>query len=128
MAIKVRRESRERRTSGTITFPIVGSDAGNTIDFMGIAGGFRILDVNITVEEAFDAAGNTIEVGIEDDTDMFVPATAMNEVKGIGFNNFQYTAPKSMAIVCDVKGTASTAGKATITVVYAKQAEARQEY
>lgn len=128
MAITVRRKKREIRTQGVISFDITGADVGKTIDFMGIAGGFRILDINVTVDEAFTNADNTIEVGIEDDTDRFIAATAINAVKGIAFNNKQLTAPKIMSIIADIKGTASATGKATITVVYAKLPDSRQEY
>ncbi len=128
MAITVKRNNRERRTQGVITFDIASSDVGKTYDFMGVAKGFRVVDVNVTVDEAFANADNTIEVGIEGDTDKFIAPTAMNAIKGIGFNDKQWSVPKTMAIVCDIKGTASATGKATVTVVYAKQADARQEY
>ena len=128
MAITVNRRNREIRTQGVVSFDVIGADVGKTYDFMGIAEGFRILDVNITVDEAFANADNTIEVGIEGDTDKFIAATAVNAIKGVAYNNKQYTAPQVMSIVADVKGTASAAGKATITVTYAKLADSRQEY
>jgi hypothetical protein len=128
MAITVNRKKRERRTQGVITFDVTGADVGKTYDFMGIAAGFRVVDVNVTVDEAFANANNTIEVGIEDDTDRFVPATAVDAIKGIAFNNKQLTASKTMSIIADIKGTASATGKATITVVYAKLPDSRQEY
>lgn len=128
MAITVKRKEREIRTQGVISFDVRGSDVGKTYDFMGIATGFRILDVNVSVEEAFSNANNTIEVGIEDDTDRFIAATAVNAIKGVGFNNRQLTAAKTTSIIADIKGTASSAGKATITVVYSKLSDCRQEY
>ena len=128
MATTVNRKNREIRTQGVITFDITGADVGKTYDFMGIAGGFRILDVNVTVDTAFANADNTIEVGIEDDTDRFVTATAMNAIKGITSNNKQLTASKPMSIIADIKGTASATGAATITVTYAKLPDSRQEY
>lgn len=128
MAITVNRKEREIRSQGIITFDVTGDDVGKTYDFMGIAPGFRVIDANVTVHEAFDNADNTIEVGLEEDTTRFIPATAVNALKGVGFSDKQFTAQQSMSLIADIKGTASTAGKATITVVYAKLPEARQEY
>ena len=128
MAITVNRKEREIRSQGVITFDVTGADVGKTYDFMGIAPGFRIIDANVTVHEAFDNDDNTIEVGIEEDTARFVPSTAVDAVKGVGFSDKQFTAAQSMSVIADIKGTASTGGKATVTVVYAKLPEARQEY
>lgn len=128
MAILVKRKNREIRDSGIVTFDVTGGDAGKTYDFMGIADGFRVLSVNVTVDEAFDLATNTISVGIEGDLVRFIPATAANAVKGVTFNGRQLTATQAMAIVVDVAGTASVGGKATVTVEYAKLPVSRQEY
>jgi hypothetical protein len=128
MATTVNRKIKERRTQGVIAFDVTGADVGKTYDFMGILGGFRIIDVNVTVHEAFTNANNTIEVGIEEDTTRFIAATTVNAIKGIPFNNKQLTASKTMSIIADIKGTASSTGKATITVVYAKQPDCKQEY
>lgn len=128
MAITVNRKQREIRTQGAISFDVTGADAGKTYDFMGIPAGFRIIDVNVTVDVAFANANNTISIGIEDDLVRFVPATVVNAVKGIAFNNRQLTAPKVMSILADIGGDASATGKATINVVYEKIADARQEY
>lgn len=128
MAITVNRKNREIRTQGVISFEVTGADVGKTYDFMGIATGFRILDVNVTVEEAFANGNNTIEVGIEDATTKFIPATTVNAIKGIGFTNVQYKAAKATPIIVDIKGSASASGKATVTVVYAKLSDCRQEY
>ncbi len=128
MAITVKRKNREIRDHGSISFEVVGADVGKTYDFMGIAEGFRILDVNVTVEEAFANADNKISVGIEGDLVRFVPQTVVNAVSGIAFNNRQLSATKSMAIVVDVVGTASATGKAIVTVNYAKLPVSRQEY
>jgi hypothetical protein len=128
MSITVNRKNREIRTQGVVSFDVAGADVGKTYDFMGIAKGFRIVDVNITVDEAFENADNTIEVGIEGATNKFIAATAVNAIKGVPFNNKQYTAPQVMSIITDIKGTASATGKATITVTYAKLADSRQEY
>lgn len=128
MAILSNRKNREIRDSGKVSFVVKGADVGKTIDFMGIAEGFRVTNVNVTVNDAFANANNTISVGIEGDLVRFVPATAANAVKGIGFNNRQLTATQSMAIVVDVVGTASTTGNATVTVEYAKLPISKQEY
>lgn len=128
MAITVNRKQREIRTQGAISFGVTGADVGKTYDFMGIPAGFRVIDVNVTVDEAFTNVNNTISVGIEDDLVRFVPATAVNAVKGVAFNNRQLTASKVMSIVTDIAGDASVTGKATINVVYAKLADSRQEY
>ncbi len=128
MAITVKRKNREIRDGGTISFVVTGADVGKTYDFMGIAEGFRILNVNVTVDTAFVNADNKISVGIEGDLVRFVPQTIVNAVKGIGFNDRQYTATKSMAIVVDVVGTASATGNATVTVEYAKLPVSKQEY
>ena len=128
MSIVVNRKNREIRTQGAISFDVTGADVGKTYDFMGIATGFRILDINVTVDTAFANGDNTISVGIEDDFVKFIPATAVNAIKGVSFNNKQFTAPKNTSIVVDVKGTASATGKATVTVLYAKLPDSRQEY
>lgn len=128
MAITVNRKNREIRDSGKVSFVVKGSDVGKTLDFMGIAEGFRVTDVNVTVDVAFANANNTISVGIEGDLVRFVPATVVNAVKGIGFNDRQLTATQPMAIVVDVVGTASATGSATVTVEYAKLPVSKQEY
>ena len=128
MAITSKRKKREIRETGTVSFDVVAGDVGKTYDFMGIAEGFRVVDVNVSVEEAYANADNTIAVGIEGDYDRFIAATAVNAIKGVGFNNRQLTASQSMAIVVDVAGTASATGKATVTVGYAKLPTSQQEY
>ncbi len=128
MAITVKRKKREIRDLGVVTFEVTGADVGKTYDFMGIAEGFRVLDVNVTVDEAFSNVDNKVSVGIEGDLERFVPQTAVDSVKGIAFNNRQLTAAKSMAIVVDVVGSASAAGKATVSVMYAKLPVSKQEY
>lgn len=128
MSITVKRVPVERRNMGTITFDITGSDVGKTYDFMGILKGFRITDVNVTVDQAFANADNTIAVGTEADKSRFITATAMNAIKGIAFNNRQLSANTTMSILATIAGTASATGKATITVQYVKQPDSRQEY
>jgi len=128
MAITVNRKNREIRTHGTVAFDVTGADVGKTYDFMGIPTGFRIVDANITVDEAFANANNTIEVGIEGNTARFIAATAVDAIKGVAFNNRQFTAAQTTSILVDIKGTASATGKATITVTYAKLPDARQDY
>ncbi|MDT8337573.1 MAG: hypothetical protein RQ763_00095 [Sulfurimonas sp.] len=128
MAIISSRKNREIRDNGTVTFVVKGADVGKTIDFMGIADGFRIVNVNVTVDEAFANVDNTISVGIEGDLVRFIPATTANAIKGIGFNNRQLSATQSMAIVVDIIGTASATGSATVTVEYAKLPVSKQEY
>lgn len=128
MAVTVKRSNREIRTQGVISFEVTGADVGKTYDFMGIAGGFRVTNVNVTVDEEFANADNTVEVGIDGDTQRFIPATAVNTVKGVAFNNKQFTASKPISILADIKGSASATGKATITVEYAKLPNSRQEY
>lgn len=128
MSITVKRVPIERRNAGVITFEVSGADVGKTYDFMGILKGFRITDVNVTVDEAFANANNTISVGTEADMTRFIPATVVNAVKGIAFNNKQLTANTTMSIVVDIVGTASATGSATVTVQYAKQPDSRQEY
>jgi len=128
MAITVKRKEREIRDSGFISFDVVAGDVGKTYDFMGIPDGFRIVDVNVSVDEAFDGTDAKMSVGIEGDVARFVPATAVDAVKGIAFNNRQLTATQTMAVLVDVTGGASTTGKATVTVMYAKLPVSKQEY
>lgn len=128
MAIEVKRNEREIRDSGTITAVFKGSDVAKTLDFMGIPEGFRVTDVNVTVDEAFEKADNKISVGIEGDFVRFIAPTLVNSVKGIGFNNRQFTAVDSTGIVIDITGAASVSGKATVTVSYAKLPVSKQEY
>ena len=128
MAITVRRKAREIRDRGTVSAVVTGTDVGKTIDFMGIPEGFRIIDVNVTVDTAFANLDNKISVGIEGDLIRFVPQTLVNAISGIGYNNRQLTATQSMAIVVDVVGTASATGNATVTVTYAKLPVSKQEY
>lgn len=126
--ITVKRKKREIRDTGSISFTVTGADVGKTYDFMGIGEGFRVVGVNVTVDTAFANADNKVSVGIEGDLERFIPQTTVNAVKGIGFNNRQLTASKSMAIVIDVLGTASAIGEATVTVEYVKLPASRQEY
>lgn len=128
MSIIVKRKKREIKNTGTISFEVIGSDIGKTYDFMGIAEGFRIKSVNLTVDEAFSNADNKISVGIEEDYERFIASTTVDAVKGIDYNQRQLTANNSMAIVANLTGTSSDNGKATITVEYAKLADSRQEY
>lgn len=128
MAITVKRKDREIRDQGIKSFAVTGADVGKTYDFMGLYEGFRLLSVNVTVEEAFANADNKISVGIEGDLVRFVPQTDVNTVTGFGGNNRQFTAPRPMAIVADIVGTASATGKATITVTYAKLPVSKQDY
>ena len=128
MAIIVKRKHRENRDRGSVSFEVLAGDVGKTYDFMGIAEGFRVTDVNVTVDEKFDSVDNTISVGIEGDYNRFVADTPVNAVEGIDFNNRQLTATQSMAIVVDVVGPVSSAGKATVTVSYKKPALSKQEY
>ena len=128
MAITVKRKKREIRDSGTVTFTVAGADVGKTYDFMGIAEGFRVTDVNVTVDTAFANADNKISVGIEGDLVRFVSQTVVDAVKGIGFNNRQLSATKPTAIVIDTVGSTSATGSATVTVSYAKLPVSKQEY
>lgn len=128
MAITVKRKKREIRDQGVVTFEVTGADVGKTYDFMGIAEGFRVLDVNVTVDEAFANADNKMSVGIEGDLVRLCAQTAVNAVTGFRGNNRQLTATKPTAIVVDVVGTASATGKATVTVVYSKLPVSKQEY
>ena len=128
MAIEVKRKNREIRDNGTVVHVFKGADVGTTIDFMGIPEGFRIVDVNITVDIGFANTDNKISVGIDGDLTRFVPQTTISSQKGIGFNNRQFTATGSIAIVVDIVGTASATGEATVTVSYAKLPVSKQEY
>lgn len=128
MAITVKRKNREIRDGGVISFEVTGADVGKTYDFMGIAEGFRITDVNVTVDEAFANVDNKISVGIEGDLVRFMAQQQADAVAGFAGNNRQLTAAQSMAVVVDVVGTASATGKATVTVGYAKLPVSKQEY
>jgi len=128
MDITVSRKNRENRKQGVVSFDISGSDVGKNYDFMGIIAGFRILDVNVTVDEAFSNSDNSIEVGIEDDTQRFVPTTTIDSIKGVAFNNRQFTAVRPISLIASIKGSASADGKATVTVMYSKQFDTRQDY
>jgi hypothetical protein len=129
MAITVKRKKREIRDHGTITQEFTGADVGKSIDFMGVPTGFRVVDVNLTVDEVFDNADNKISVGIEGDLTRFIGQSDVNAaVAGFAFNNRQFTATAATGIVADIVGSASTGGKATVTVRYAKLPVSRQEY
>jgi|LGOV01.1.fsa_nt_gb hypothetical protein len=129
MAVTVKRKNREIRDGGVISFEVTGADVGKSLDFMGIAEGFRVTDVNVTVDEAFANVDNKISVGIEGDLVRFMAQQQADSVAGFAGNNRQLTATQSMAIVVDVVGTASPDdGKATVTVGYAKLPVSKQEY
>lgn len=128
MPITVKRGNRERREIGVITFPFAGADVGKTYDFMGILRGFHVLDVNVTIDEAFANADNKVSVGIEGNLTRFMDQTTIDSIKGIPFNNRQLTASKTMSIVLDIVGTASATGAGTVTVQYAKLATSKQDY
>lgn len=128
MAVVVRRKDREAVDFGRAEITVTYDDVGSTIDFAGIVGGFTIVDANVTVEEAFENADNTISVGLTGSLEKFVTKTAANAVKGLGFTNIQYKADKPTSIYVDVKGTASTTGKAVVSIVYSKNASSRTDY
>lgn len=129
MAITVKRKNREIRDHGTITVDLTGADVGKSIDFMGVPAGFRIIGVNLTVDEVFDNIDNKISVGIEGALTRFIGQSDVHAaVAGFAFNNRQFSATAPTAIVADVVGTASTGGKATVTVQYAKLPVSKQEY
>lgn len=128
MAVVVRRKDREAVDFGRAEITVTYDDVGSTIDFAGIVGGFTIVDANVTVEEAFKNADNTISVGLTGSLEKFVTKTAVNAVKGLGFTNIQYKADKPTSIYVDVKGSASTTGKAVVSIVYSKNASSRTDY
>lgn len=128
MAVVVRRKDREAVDFGRAEITVTYDDVGSTIDFAGIVGGFTIVDANVTVEEAFENADNTISVGLTGSLEKFVTKAAANAVKGLGFTNIQYKADKPTSIYVDVKGTASTTGKAVVSIVYSKNASSRTDY
>lgn len=128
MAIVVKRKDREAVDFARASITVTGEDVGSTIDFAGILGGFTIVDANVTVEKAFANADNTISIGLTGALGKFVPATAANAIKGIGFSNVQYKAEKPTSIFVDIKGTASTTGKAVVSIVYSKNASSRTDY
>ena len=128
MAITVKRKNREIRDTGTISAVVTGADVGKSLDFMGIPEGFRIVDANITVDEAFANADNKISIGIEGDLVRFIGQTVVNTLAGAGFNNRQFTAVNTTSIIADVVGSASATGKATVTVSYVKLPVSKQEY
>lgn len=127
MGLTVLKQNREIRDSGAICQKISGKDVGKTYDFMRIAEGFRVKNVNISVDETFANADNTIEVGIEGDTKRFIPATALNAKKSVNMEATQFTAKKITSLVMDIKGSASTKGEAVVTVEYLKLPSVRQD-
>lgn len=124
----VKRSNRECTDFARTQVFLTCEDVGKTVDFAGILGGFTIIDVNVTVVEAFTNANNTICVGIEGATDKFIADTAMNSKKGIGYNQMQFKAKKPTSIVAQIKGSASTTGKAVVSVIYAKNSTSRTDY
>lgn len=128
MAVVVRRKDREAVDFGRAEITVTYDDVGSTIDFAGIVGGFTIVDANVTVEKAFANADNTISVGLTGSLEKFVTKAAANAVKGLGFTNIQYKADKPTSIYVDVKGSASTTGKAVVSIVYSKNASSRTDY
>ncbi len=128
MAVVQRRRDREAVDFGRAEITVTGADVGSTIDFAGIIGGFRIVDANVTVEEAFANTNNTISIGVEGALTKFVAATAVNAIKGVGFTNVQYKANKPTSIYADIAGTASATGKAIVSITYAKAASSRTDY
>lgn len=128
MAIVTKRRDRETVDFGRAEITVTFDDVGSTIDFAGIIGGFTVVDANVTVEEAFENVDNTISVGLTGALEKFVAKAAANAIKGLGFTNIQYKADKPTSIFVDVKGTASTTGKAVVSIVYSKNASSRTDY
>lgn len=128
MAVVVRRKDREAVDFARATIVVTGADVGSTIDFAGIIGGFTVVDANVTVEEAFANADNTISVGVEGALEKFITKTGANAIKGIGFTDVQYKAEKPTSIFVDIKGTASATGKAIVSIIYSKNASSRTDY
>lgn len=128
MAIVTKRRDRETVDFGRAEITVTFDDVGSTIDFAGIIGGFTVVDANVTVEEAFENVDNTISVGLTGALEKFVAKAAANAIKGLGFTNIQYKADKPTSIFVDVQGTASTTGKAVVSIVYSKNASSRTDY
>ena len=128
MATVIRRNDRETVDFGRAEITVTGVDVGSTIDFAGILGGFRVVDANVTVEEAFANANNTISIGLEGALTKFVAATAVDAIKGVGFTNVQYKADKPTSIYANIAGAASATGKAIVSITYAKAASSRTDY
>lgn len=128
MSVVIKRNDRETVDFGRAEITVIGADVGSTIDFAGILGGFRIVDANVTVEEAFANANNTISIGLEGALTKFVAATAVDVIKGVGFTNVQYKADKPTSIYANIAGTTSATGKAIVSITYAKAASSRTDY
>lgn len=128
MPVIVKRKDRETVDFGRAEITVTGADVGKTIDFAGILAGFIIVGANVTIEQAFSNADNNISVGLDGALTKFIPATAVNAIKGIGFTNVQYRADKATSIYVNITGTASTNGKAIVSITYAKAASSRTDY
>jgi hypothetical protein len=128
MAIISNRVHLEYKDIASIQFEVTPNEIGKEIDFMGLLQGWRVLDVNVTIEEAFVNADNKISVGVEQgDCEMFIKSASLNAVGGIGFSNKQYTANSNTSVIATVTGTSSANGKAIVTVMYSKM-PVRQEF
>lgn len=128
MANVIRRNDRECVDFGRAEITLTGADVGNTIDFAGILQGFTIVDANVTVVQAFANANNSISVGVEGALNKFVADTLVNSIKGIGFTNMQFKADKPTSILVALTGTASSTGKAIVSITYSKNATSRTDY
>lgn len=128
MGIVVRRKDRESVDFARAEIIITGADVGSTIDFAGILGGFTIIDANVTVTKAFANANNTISVGVEGALTKFIPATAANAIKGVGFTDAVYKATKPTSVYVDIAGSVSATGEAIVSILYSKNASSRTDY
>ncbi|PID47323.1 MAG: hypothetical protein CR967_04610 [Proteobacteria bacterium] len=128
MPTEVLTGQRERRDRGAITQKISFEDVGKKYDFMRLAEGFTITNVNLSVHTAFDNADNKVSVGIEGEEEKFISKTEINAPKAVNMEAPYFTAPKNTSILLNIEGTKGAEGEAEITVDYLKLASVKQDY
>ncbi|MDD2267475.1 hypothetical protein [Sulfuricurvum sp.] len=119
----------ERKNQGTMIVPLSNGNVGDSSVVIAILPiGTRIKNVNVTVDEAFTNADNTITVGVSGAASKFQNAFALNAVAGNNATRQHTITGTTTEIIMSVAGTASTTGVANVTIDYVLPTEYSVEY
>lgn len=118
-----------RKNHGTIIVPITKENVGDSgVIIAKLPVDARIHSVNVTVDEAFANADNTITLGVAGTTSKFQNAFALNALAGNTSTRQHSTAVGTDEILMSVAGTASATGAAVVTIDFALPTEYSVDY
>lgn len=119
----------ERKNQGTMIVPFTKADVGASSKVIAkFPVGTRIKVINVTVDEVFEAVGNTISLGVSGATTKFQNAVAMNAIVGNN-STLQHTVTDGTAeLLMSIAGSVSATGAGDITIDYVLPSEYSVEY